>query len=417
MYRFISHSCKSKTRSVLSSRLPAYYCLSNSVNCVQSPTNSIQNPIGFSPFQNFSCDVSNFYSNLSSGFLQNCSKISTLSARGNGILESFSSLVQKRSVSGEPENRREAMNYDVVIVGAGPAGLSAAIRLKQLCKEKDVDLSICVVEKGAEVGAHILSGNVFEPRALDELLPQWRQEEAPISVPVSSDKFFLLTKSNAFSLPSPFNNKGNYVISLSQLVRWMGMKAEELGVEIYPGFAASEILYDENDKVVGIATNDMGVAKDGSKKENFQRGVELRGQVILLAEGCRGSLSEKIIRKYRLRDKGQGQHQTYALGIKEVWEVSADMHKPGAVLHTVGWPLDHKTYGGSFLYHMQDRQVALGLVIALDYQNPFLNPYEEFQKFKQHPAIRPLLHGGAVLQYGARTLNEGGYQFSLVGQL
>lgn len=410
MYRFISHSCNSKSRSVFSSKIPACYSLINSFNSVKPPTNSIQNPTGFSQFHNFSRDVSNFYSHLSSGFSQNCSKMSTLSGRGNGILESFSSLVQKRCVWSEPENRREAMNYDVVIVGAGPAGLSAAIRLKQLCQETDVDLSICVVEKGAEVGAHVLSGNVFEPRALDELLPQWRQEEAPVIVPVSSDKFFLLTKNKAFSLPSPFNNKGNYVISLSQLVRWLGMKAEELGVEIYPGFAASEILYDENDKVVGIATNDMGVAKDGTQKENFQRGVELRGQVTLLAEGCRGSLSEKIIRKYRLRDKGQGQHQTYALGIKEVWEVSADMHKPGAVLHTVGWPLDQKTYGGSFLYHMQDRQVALGLVIALDYQNPFLNPYEEFQKFKQHPTIRPLLQGGTVLQYGARALNEGGYQ-------
>ncbi|CAK9167795.1 unnamed protein product [Ilex paraguariensis] len=228
-------------------------------------------------------------------------------------------------------------------------------------------------------GAHVLSGNVFEPRALDELLPQWKQEEAPIHIPVSSDKFWFLSKNQAFSLPCPFDNNGNYVISLSQLVRWLGLKAEELGVEIYPGFAASEILYNASDKVVGIATNDMGVAKDGSKKDNFQRGVELKGRVNLLAEGCRGSLSEQVMRKYNLREMGQGQHQTYALGIKEVWEIDTGRHKPGSVLHTVGWPLDHKTYGGSFLYHMTDRQVAIGFVVALNYHNPFFNPYEEFQ--------------------------------------
>ncbi|KAI3872491.1 hypothetical protein MKW98_015837 [Papaver atlanticum] len=314
-----------------------------------------------------------------------------------------------RNYSSE-ESNRESINYDVVIVGAGPAGLSAAIRFKQMCIEKDVDLSVCVVEKGAEVGAHILSGNVFEPRALDELIPQWKQQQAPITVPVTSDKFLLLTKKHAFSLPSPFDNKGNYVISLSQLVRWMGSKAEELGVEIYPGFAASEILYDASGNVIGIGTNDMGIAKDGLKKENFQRGVELKGRITLLAEGCRGSLSEKIIRDYKLREKVQAQHQTYALGIKEVWEIDEMKHKPGTVLHTLGWPLDNKTYGGSFLYHMQDRQVSLGLVVALDYKNPFLNPYEEFQKLKHHPAIKPLLEGGTVLQYGARTLNEGGFQ-------
>ncbi|KAK4790048.1 hypothetical protein SAY86_017352 [Trapa natans] len=303
----------------------------------------------------------------------------------------------------------ESIEYDVVIVGAGPAGLSAAIRLKQICRENDSDLSVCVVEKGAEVGAHILSGNVFEPRALDELLPQWKNEEAPIHVPVSSDKFLFLTKNHAISLPSPFNNKGNYVISLSQLVQWMGTKAEELGVEIYPGFAAGEVLYD-NDTVVGIKTNDMGISKDGSKKETFQPGVALKGRITLIAEGCRGSLSETLMKKFNLRERGNGQHQTYALGIKEVWEIEENKHKPGSVIHTLGWPLDNKTYGGSFLYHMYNRQISLGLVVALDYQNPYLNPYEEFQRFKHHPAIKPLLEGGNVLQYGARTLNEGGFQ-------
>ncbi|XP_024316838.1 electron transfer flavoprotein-ubiquinone oxidoreductase, mitochondrial isoform X3 [Brachypodium distachyon] len=223
----------------------------------------------------------------------------------------------------------------------------------------------------------------------------------------------MLTKNKAWTLPSPFDNKGNYVISLSQLVRWMAVKAEELGIEIYPGFAASEILYDENDEnqiVAGVATNDVGIAKDGTKRETFQPGVELRGRITLLAEGCRGSLSETIIRNYKLRESGQGQHQTYALGIKEVWEIEEGKHEPGSVVHTVGWPLDTKTYGGSFLYHLDDRQLAIGLVVALNYRNPFLSPYDEFQKFKQHPAIGTLLEGGTCLQYGARTLNEGGFQ-------
>ncbi|EEF32890.1 electron transfer flavoprotein-ubiquinone oxidoreductase, putative [Ricinus communis] len=335
----------------------------------------------------------------------NCLKIEI---SGVGILVLQTLELLEKSFSVEPE--RESIEYDVVIVGAGPAGLSAAIRLKQLCSERGLDFSVCVVEKGAEVGAHIISGNVFDPRALDELIPQWKQEKAPISVPTSSDKFWFLTEDRAYSLPSPFDNKGNYVISLSELVRWMAVKAEEVGVEIYPGFAASEILYNETNNVVGIGTNDMGISKNGSKKDNFQHGVELKGRITLLAEGCRGSLSEKIIKKYKLREKVNAQHQTYALGIKEVWEIDESKHKPGAVFHTLGWPLDPKTYGGSFLYHMKDNQVSIGLVVALNYRNPYLSPYDEFQKLKHHPAIKSVLEGGTVIQYGARTLNEGGIQ-------
>ncbi|XP_031276928.1 electron transfer flavoprotein-ubiquinone oxidoreductase, mitochondrial isoform X2 [Pistacia vera] len=411
MYKFLSISSKSNSfirrHQTLSSLLnPSNYFKNQSGSKISSGT-----PNGYSyyhPFNQifcFSWSQGGFKRFFSSGYVPNGSNLRRLDGRGSGVVNGR--LFVRGFCS---ENSREAMEYDVVIVGAGPAGLAAAIRLKQLCRDKDVDFSVCVVEKGAEVGAHIISGNVFEPRALNELLPNWKQEEAPISVPVSSDKFWFLTKDRAFSLPSPFNNKENYVISLSQLTRWMGVKAEELGVEIYPGFAASEILYDANNNVIGIATNDMGIAKDGYKKDTFQCGVELRGRITLLAEGCRGSLSEKIIKNYKLREKSHAQHQTYALGIKEVWEIDESKHKPGTVIHTLGWPLDHKTYGGSFLYHMNDRQIALGLVVALNYHNPFLSPYHEFQKLKHHSAIKQLLEGGTVIQYGACTLNEGGFQ-------
>ncbi|KAK7816666.1 electron transfer flavoprotein-ubiquinone oxidoreductase [Quercus suber] len=410
MFRLLSISSKSISNSLRKSSSISSYSFTHLETHLCNPTNSpissnssefpsnqfnsinpTKTPDGYSFSHRFDRNFSSFGSKIgfckvsSSGYWLNCSNLRTCERNGSEVLRVQRFVSGLRSFSSESD--RESMEYDVVIVGAGPAGLSAAIRLKQMCIEKGVDLSVCVVEKGAEVGAHILSGN------------------APISVPVSSDKFWFLTKNRAFSLPCPFDNKGNYVISLSQLVRWMGTKAEELGVEIYPGFAASEILYDAKDTVIGIATNDMGVAKDGSKKEIFQR-----GRIMLLAEGCRGSISEKIMKKYNLREKRHAQHQTYALGIKEVWEIEEDKHNPGSVIHTLGWPLDQKTYGGSFLYHLQDRQIAIGLVVALNYQNPFLNPYEEFQKLKHHPAIKPLLKGGSVLQYGARTLNEGGFQ-------
>lgn len=312
------------------------------------------------------------------------------------------------------QDTRESMHFDLLIVGAGPAGLSAAIRFKQLAKLNGEDLSVCVIEKGAEVGSHILSGNVLQPTALDELLPDWKEDpDCPIhQQPATASRFYYLTEKRALRLPNPpqMKHKGNYVISLSEAVRWLGRKAEELGVEIFPGFAGAKLVYGPSRAVNGVQTNDFGVAKDGSHKESFTLGMALTARATLLAEGCRGSLSQAAMRRFGLQEKAGAQPQTYALGLKEVWEVAPEKHKPGMVIHTVGNPLPWNVYGGSFIYHMPHNRVALGLVVALDYADPYLNLYQEFQQWKRHPMVTRLLEGGTCLQYGARALNEGGYQ-------
>ncbi|MGH6973268.1 MAG: electron transfer flavoprotein-ubiquinone oxidoreductase [Stellaceae bacterium] len=301
---------------------------------------------------------------------------------------------------------RERMDYDVLIVGAGPAGLAAAIRLKQLRPAT----SVCIIEKGSEVGAHILSGAVFEPRALDELLPDWRQRGAPLLTLATDDWFVFLTRQRAWRLPTPppMRNHGNYVISLGNLCRWLAKEAEAAGVEIYAGFAGAEVLCDADGRVAGVATGAMGIGKDGQATASFQPGVELHAKFTLFAEGCRGSLAKSLEARFGLRDGCDP--QSYGIGIKELWEVAADRHNPGRVVHTIGWPLDARTYGGSFLYHLENNQVAVGFVIGLDYANPYLDPFEEFQRFKTHPAIRSTLAGGRRIAYGARALNEGGFQ-------
>jgi electron-transferring-flavoprotein dehydrogenase len=300
---------------------------------------------------------------------------------------------------------REAMEFDVVIVGGGPSGLAAAIRLKQLNPET----AVCLVEKGSEIGAHILSGACLEPRALNELIPDWQEKGAPLDTPATDDRFLYLTATRAFRLPTPpqMHNHGNYIVSLGNVCRWLGQQAEALGVEIYPGFAAAELL-EEDGRIVGIATGDMGIGKNGEPTEGFQRGMELRARYILLAEGCRGSLSKQLIRRFNLRDGHDP--QTYAIGIKELWEIPAANHKPGLVEHTIGWPLDTGTYGGSFLYHFGNNLISYGFVIGLDYRNPFLSPFDEMQRFKTHPEIRKHFEGGRRISYGARALNEGGLQ-------
>jgi electron-transferring-flavoprotein dehydrogenase len=303
---------------------------------------------------------------------------------------------------------RESMEYDVVVVGAGPAGLAAAIRLKQLAP----GISVCVLEKGSEVGAHILSGAVMDPRALDELVADWKGKGAPLDVPVSEDRFLFLTETSAlrtpqFLLPGCFKNHGNYVVSLGNVCRWLGQQAEALGVEIFPGFAAAEVLFEEN-AVMGVATGDVGVDRKGEKTAAWQPGMELHGKYTLFAEGCRGHLGRQLEARYRLREGADP--QVYGIGLKELWEVRPEAHQPGLVIHTAGWPLGAEVYGGSFLYHMDARQVAVGFVVGLGYANPYLSPFEEFQRFKTHPAIRGFFDGGKRISYGARAIAAGGLQ-------
>ena len=306
---------------------------------------------------------------------------------------------------------REIMEYDVVIIGAGPSGLSAAIRLRQLAAESEMDLSVCVLEKGSEVGAHILSGAVIETRALDELIPNWKDLGAPLKTPVTQESLIHLSETGSFkfpTIPPQMRNEGNYIISLGNFCRWMAEQAESLGVEIYPGFPATEVLYDKAGTVIGVATGEMGVDRNGEKSSAYQAGMELRAKQTLFAEGCRGSLTKTLFDRFELT-KGSDP-QTFGIGIKELWEIPPELHNPGEVIHTVGWPLKTDTYGGSFLYHLEDNQVAVGFVVGLDYQNPHLDPYMEFQRFKQHPCIRETFKGGTRLAYGARALNEGGFQ-------
>ncbi len=308
---------------------------------------------------------------------------------------------------------RDYMEYDVVVVGAGPSGLAAAIRLKQRAAEQNREISVCILEKASEVGAHILSGAVLEPRALNELFPNWQEMDAPLNTPVTDEKFMFLTESNGFSLPTmllppTLHNDGNYIISLGNLCRWLGEQAETLGVEVFPGFAAAEVLYTEDGAVKGVATGDLGITKEGEQGPNYQPGMELHAKYTFFAEGCRGSLGKHLMSKFNLR--ADCEDQTYGIGIKELWEVEPDKHQQGLILHTAGWPMNNNTYGGSFLYHLENNQVAVGFVVGLDYTNPHLSPYEEFQRFKTHPNIRNTFEGGRRIAYGARALNEGGIQ-------
>ena len=305
---------------------------------------------------------------------------------------------------------RESMAYDVVIVGAGPAGLAAAIRLKQLAAEAGEEVSVCVLEKGSEVGAHILSGACLEPRALNELIPDWQERGAPLDTPAKEDRFLFLTATRSYQLPTPppMHNEGNYIVSLGDVVRWLGQQAEELGVEIYPGFAAAELLLDEQGAVRGVATGDMGITREGEHGPNYQPGMELHARLTLFAEGCRGSLTKQLMERFRLREGVQP--QTYGLGIKELWEIDPKNHVAGRIIHTVGWPVDSKTYGGSWLYMFGENLVSFGYVVGLDYENPHLAPFEEMQRLKTHPSLKPIFEGGRRIAYGARALSEGGFQ-------